>query len=134
KIGRRSNDLFIGNAYEPAVGVLLLDRFLQPPVGRVVPFVLFLRAHHAVPPAAHGCHAAGGIVCDERDSAQPPTGHAMKKDPGLLQAILADPDDDAVRLVYADWLEESGRTAEEQARAEFIRLQIALDPDAEDSP
>jgi uncharacterized protein (TIGR02996 family) len=39
----------------------------------------------------------------------------------LFEAILDDPDDDGVRLVYADWLEEHGG----QARAEFIRLQLA---------
>ena len=40
----------------------------------------------------------------------------------LLQAILDDPDDDAVRLIYADWLEEIGQ----EERAEFIRVQIEL--------
>ena len=35
-------------------------------------------------------------------------------------AIRANPDDDTVRLVYADWLEENG----DEARAEFIRVQI----------
>lgn len=39
----------------------------------------------------------------------------------LLQAILADPQDDLPRLAYADWLEENGR----QERAEFIRAQVA---------
>jgi uncharacterized protein (TIGR02996 family) len=39
---------------------------------------------------------------------------------GLLQDILANPDDDAPRLVYADWLEEHG----DADRAEFIRAQI----------
>lgn len=39
----------------------------------------------------------------------------------FLQAILADPDDDAPRLVYADWLEDS-----DPARAEFIRVQCRL--------
>jgi uncharacterized protein (TIGR02996 family) len=39
----------------------------------------------------------------------------------LLQAILDDPDDDAVRLVYADWLEERG-----DPRAEFIRVGVQL--------
>lgn len=39
----------------------------------------------------------------------------------LLAAILADPADDTVRLVYADWLQEHG----DDARAEFIRVQIA---------
>jgi uncharacterized protein (TIGR02996 family) len=37
----------------------------------------------------------------------------------LLAAIRADPADDTVRLVFADWLEENG----EPDRAEFIRLQ-----------
>src|SRR5262245_43795788 len=41
---------------------------------------------------------------------------------GFLDAILADSDDDAVRLVFSDWLEEHG----ESARAEFIRVQIEL--------
>jgi uncharacterized protein (TIGR02996 family) len=40
----------------------------------------------------------------------------------LLQAILAHPGDELVRLVYADWLEEAGETE----RAELIRLQIEL--------
>jgi uncharacterized protein (TIGR02996 family) len=39
----------------------------------------------------------------------------------LLEAIRDDPQDDAVRLIYADWLEDQGRNE----RAEFIRLQIA---------
>ncbi|OWK40988.1 TIGR02996 domain-containing protein [Fimbriiglobus ruber] len=42
---------------------------------------------------------------------------------GFLRAIRARPDDDAVRLVYADWLEEHGRPA----RAEFIRAQCAAE-------
>ncbi len=40
----------------------------------------------------------------------------------FLEAIIANPDDDAPRLMYADWLEEQG----DAARAEFIRVQIAL--------
>jgi uncharacterized protein (TIGR02996 family) len=40
----------------------------------------------------------------------------------LLAAIRDDPEDDAVRLVYADWLEEHG----DPDRAEFIRGQILL--------
>lgn len=39
----------------------------------------------------------------------------------LLRAIIDDPDDDLVRLAYADWLEEAG----DDARAEFIRVQVA---------
>ena len=40
----------------------------------------------------------------------------------LLSAVLASPDDDLPRLVYADTLEEAG----DVARAEFIRVQIEL--------
>jgi uncharacterized protein (TIGR02996 family) len=40
----------------------------------------------------------------------------------IFQAILENPEDDALRLVYADWLEEHGNTP----RAEFIRVQIEL--------
>ncbi len=42
----------------------------------------------------------------------------------FLEAIAEDPDDDGPRLVYADWLEEHG----DAEWAEFIRLQLALDP------
>ncbi len=38
------------------------------------------------------------------------------------QAILADPDDDGVRLVYADWLDENGHD-NDRARAALIRVQ-----------
>jgi uncharacterized protein (TIGR02996 family) len=38
---------------------------------------------------------------------------------GLLQAILQEPDDDALRLIYADWVQDHG----DPDRAEFIRLQ-----------
>jgi uncharacterized protein (TIGR02996 family) len=54
----------------------------------------------------------------------------MTSDEGFLQAILAAPDDDMVRLVYADWLEEHG----DPARAEFIRVQIELARIEEDDP
>jgi uncharacterized protein (TIGR02996 family) len=40
----------------------------------------------------------------------------------LLKAVLAAPDDDLPRLVYADWLDENG----DPSRAEFIRTQIEL--------
>lgn len=51
---------------------------------------------------------------------------------GLLEMIRTDPADDVARLVYADYLDESG----DQPRAEFIRLQCrraslpAWDPEA----
>ena len=41
----------------------------------------------------------------------------------LLAGILADPDADLPRLVFADWLEETGHPAD-CARAEYIRLAI----------
>jgi len=53
----------------------------------------------------------------------------------LLRTIFENPDDDAPRLVYADWLEEHG----DPQQAAFIRLQIDLDrrppevPDPQDS-
>lgn len=40
---------------------------------------------------------------------------------GLRAAIVAQPDDDIVRLIYADWLQENGQPA----RAQFIRVQVA---------
>lgn len=40
----------------------------------------------------------------------------------LLQEIIAHPEDDNLRLIYADWLEERG----DSLRAEFIRLEITL--------
>jgi uncharacterized protein (TIGR02996 family) len=42
--------------------------------------------------------------------------------PAFLAAIVANPDDDTLRLVAADFLEENG----DPGRAEFVRLQVAL--------
>jgi uncharacterized protein (TIGR02996 family) len=44
----------------------------------------------------------------------------MSSEESFMKAILEAPDDDALRLVYADWLEERG-----DPRGEFIRIQIA---------
>jgi len=44
----------------------------------------------------------------------------MSSHEDFLAAVLEHPDDDAPRLIYADWLEEHG----ESERAEFIRLQV----------
>jgi len=46
----------------------------------------------------------------------------MSDGPALLAAILAQPEDDTPRLVYADWLDEQG----EAERGEFIRVQVAI--------
>lgn len=40
---------------------------------------------------------------------------------GLRAAIVAQPDDDIVRLIYADWLQENAQPA----RAAFVRAQVA---------
>lgn len=43
----------------------------------------------------------------------------MSESSHFLEQILAEPSEDAPRLVYADWLEEHG----DADRAELIRLQ-----------
>lgn len=50
----------------------------------------------------------------------------MDQRQAFLDAIIADPDDDTVRLVYADWLDENGDEADRD-RARLIRLQIELE-------
>jgi uncharacterized protein (TIGR02996 family) len=47
----------------------------------------------------------------------------MSDEDALLSAIIANPDEDTPRLVYADWLDENGQPE----RAEFIRVQIELE-------
>jgi uncharacterized protein (TIGR02996 family) len=46
----------------------------------------------------------------------------MNQEEAFLRAVCENPDDDAVRLIFADWLEEHGQPE----RAEFIRLQVEL--------
>jgi uncharacterized protein (TIGR02996 family) len=46
----------------------------------------------------------------------------------LLQAIIQNPDEDAPRLSYADWLQDTGQ----HTRADFIRVQCALAAGPED--
>jgi uncharacterized protein (TIGR02996 family) len=56
----------------------------------------------------------------------------MSDQSALLNAIIANPDDDALRLVYADWLDENlpdktpSPAAGPSARAEYIRVQCRL--------
>jgi uncharacterized protein (TIGR02996 family) len=45
----------------------------------------------------------------------------MTNENTFLRAIRAEPDDTALRLAYADWLEERG-----DVRGEYIRLESAL--------
>ena len=47
----------------------------------------------------------------------------MNKGETLLKAIIDAPDDDAPRFAYADWIKKHG----DRDRAEFIRVQCALD-------
>jgi uncharacterized protein (TIGR02996 family) len=54
----------------------------------------------------------------------------MPMEAGFLNAIVADPADDASRLVYADWLADHDRPEQ----AEFIRGQVQLARDKQDSP
>src|SRR5437667_9297562 len=51
----------------------------------------------------------------------------------FLQRIRAYPDDDAPRLIFADWLDEQG-SVEAADRAEFIRVQVALAQMSPDDP
>jgi uncharacterized protein (TIGR02996 family) len=46
----------------------------------------------------------------------------VRLDQGFFDDIVAHPDDDAPRLIYADWLQDNGQPH----RAEFIRLQCRL--------
>ena len=40
----------------------------------------------------------------------------------FLEAIRTNPHEDAVRLVYADWLDENAQSDLDTATAEFIRV------------
>jgi len=51
----------------------------------------------------------------------------------MLQSVLANPDEDIPRLVYADWLEEFGNDAD-VARAHFIRIEIEAEGLPANSP
>jgi uncharacterized protein (TIGR02996 family) len=72
-----------------------------------------LRKKFGVPPERRACYDEGGKDLQ---------GQGMSERGDLLRAILESPEDDAPRLVFADWLEEQGDTM----RAEFIRIQCAM--------
>ncbi len=57
----------------------------------------------------------------------------MSERDGLLAAVLADPAADLPRLVYADYLDDTGDTLD-RARAELIRTQVELARAGPDSP
>jgi uncharacterized protein (TIGR02996 family) len=50
----------------------------------------------------------------------------MNDEHAFIRAILADPSDRALRLVYADWLEERG-DPDSAHRAEYLRVECQLD-------
>ena len=50
----------------------------------------------------------------------------MSEEQAFLSAIIANPDDQTAKLVYADWLQERG-----DPRAEIVRLKVAVDVQAE---
>jgi uncharacterized protein (TIGR02996 family) len=54
---------------------------------------------------------------------------AATSDEAFIRAIAADPENDAPRLIYADWLEERG-----DARGEYLRLECYLATLAQDDP
>src|SRR5690242_8440639 len=54
----------------------------------------------------------------------------MLTEESFLLEIVAQPDDHATRLVFADWLDEHDQCE----RAEFIRAQVELATPQEDSP
>lgn len=60
----------------------------------------------------------------------------MDDESEFLRRIIADPADDTVRLVFADWLDERGLPGDPE-RAEFVRVQVELartDPNTPTSP
>jgi uncharacterized protein (TIGR02996 family) len=54
----------------------------------------------------------------------------MSLDQAFFDDIYAHPDDDGLRLIYADWLEENGQPE----RGELIRIQLELEELPEDHP
>lgn len=54
---------------------------------------------------------------------------AGERDSVFLRAIIENPEDDATRFAYADWLDEQG-----DPRGEFIRVECSLEELKEDTP
>jgi uncharacterized protein (TIGR02996 family) len=85
---------------------------------------------HEDAPAEPALAPSDRLALGERER----TEHAPRGDPALHRAFLDDviacPEDDGPRLIYADWLDDQG----EAARAEFIRVQCALARLDEDDP
>src|SRR5262245_29511875 len=58
----------------------------------------------------------------------------MTHDEAFLEDVVAHPDDDAPRLIYADWLDDHGRSEADRDQAAFIRVQCRLARLGEDDP
>jgi uncharacterized protein (TIGR02996 family) len=54
----------------------------------------------------------------------------MRDNPEFIAAIMANPDDDGLRLIYADWLDEH----DQPERAELIRVECEAERTDRDSP
>lgn len=54
----------------------------------------------------------------------------LPEERALRAAIIAHPDDDTARLVFADWLQEH----DQERRAEFVRVQVAIAARRRDEP
>jgi uncharacterized protein (TIGR02996 family) len=70
-----------------------------------------------------------GLISEKNEPAE---GEAVTNE-AFVNAIRQAPDDDGLRLVYSDWLEENGDESD-QARAEFIRAQVELERLPMDAP
>src|SRR5262245_37981669 len=66
--------------------------------------------------------AAGYRECAGRSTPEASEAPTMPSHEGFLRDISSNPDDDAPRLIYADWLEDNG----DLDRAEFIPAQVQL--------
>src|SRR6476646_10103294 len=55
--------------------------------------------------------------------APPPDLYSRPHAAAFLRDVIENPDDDAPRLIFADWLDDNG----DSDRAEFIRLQVERD-------
>src|SRR5688572_27026961 len=77
------------------------------------------------PPPSRALPSRGRRTENNRRASPPPPGGTglMTDGTALYRSILAHPADDTPRLVYADWLEENGRSEE----AEFIRVECRLE-------
>src|SRR5262245_34345094 len=78
------------------------------------------------PPGDRGSGPRTRLSRPGRRPGKMPTATALRslpvtQDDAFLADILADPDDDGVRLIYADYLDERG-----DPRGEFIRVEVSM--------